>query len=112
MNLTFVEASVFTKLITAIIDDNEFRKFQNELGKAPDRWPVVPGSGGLRKARMRVGRKGKRGGARVLYLYLPSHGMVYFYMVYLKGEIEDVPKAKMKEIREDVQEIKSYYQET
>jgi hypothetical protein len=111
MNLTFVEQSLFTRAITELIDDNDYRLFQNEISQAPERWPVVPGSGGLRKARMRLAGRGKRGGARVLYLYFPRHEMVYFYLVYLKGEIEDVPKSKMKEIRDDVQKIKKYYKE-
>jgi hypothetical protein len=111
MELTFVEASLFTKVITELIDDNDYRLFQNELSKAPERWPVVPGSGGLRKARMRWAGRGKSGGGRVLYLYFPRHATIYLYLVYLKGDIEDVPKAKLKEIRHAVQEIKKHYGE-
>jgi hypothetical protein len=68
MDLTFVERPEFTKVITTITDDEQLRLFQNELSKAPDRWPVVAGTGGLRKARMRLSGRGKSGGARVLYL--------------------------------------------
>jgi hypothetical protein len=110
VDLTFEEASLFTKVVIELVNDNDYRLFQNEISKAPDRWPVVPGSGGLRKARMRLPGRGKSGGARVLYLYFPHHATVYFYLVYAKGEIEDVPKSKMKEIRNDVQEIKKHYQ--
>ena len=111
MNLTFVEQPLFTKAITELIDDNDYRVFQNEISQAPERWPVVPGSGGLRKARMRLAGRGKRGGARVLYLYFPRQKTVFFYLVYRKGEIEDVPRSKMKEIHHDVQKIKKYYEE-
>lgn len=89
MKLTFVEQPLFTKAITELIDDNDYRVFQNEISQAAERWPVVPGSGGLRKARMRLAGRGKRGGARVLYLYFPRHEMVYFYLVYLKGKGRD-----------------------
>jgi hypothetical protein len=109
MNLTFVEQPEFTKVITNLLNDDDFRLFQNELGRAPERWPIVQGSGGLRKARMRLPGRGKSGGARVLYLYFPRHQTVFFYWAYEKGEIEDVPKNRMKEIRYAVQIIKKYY---
>jgi hypothetical protein len=110
MTLTFVEQPVFTKVITNLLSDDDYRAFQNELAQAPARWPVVPGSGGLHKARMRLPGRGKRGGARVLYLYFPLRQTVFFYLVYEKGEIEDVPKGKMKEIRDEVQRIKKHYE--
>src|SRR5471030_2612567 len=100
MNLTFVEQPLFTKAITELIEDNDYRLFQNKIAKAPERWPVVQGSGGLRKARMRLHGRGKSGGARVLYLYFPKHATLVFFMVYEKGEIEDVPKSKMKGLRD------------
>ena len=59
---------------------------------------------------MRLSGRGKSGGARVLYLYFPRQETVFFYLVYAKGEIENVPKSKMKEIKHDVQEIKKHYE--
>jgi len=76
MNLTFLETSIFTKDVTGYVDDDDYRLFQNEISQAPERWPVVPGTGGLRKARMRLPGRGKSGGARVLYLYFPRHQAV------------------------------------
>ncbi len=59
---------------------------------------------------MRLAGRGKSGGARVLYLYFRRHRTVIFYLVYQKGEIENVPHAKMKEIRDEVQRIKKYFE--
>jgi hypothetical protein len=112
MNLTFIERPEFTKVITAITDDEHFRAFQNELSKAPERWPVVKGTGGLRKARMRLAGRGKSGGARVLYLYFPAHQTVFFYWAYEKGDIENLPKSALNNIRYAVQIIKKYYEDT
>ena len=111
MDLTFVERPEFTKVITTISDDEQLRLFQNELSQAPDRWPVVAGTGGLRKARMRLSGRGKSGGARVLYLYFPRHQTVFLYWAYVKGEIENIPKGQLKEIRHGVQIIKGYYED-
>ncbi len=111
MDLTFVERPEFTKVITTFTDDEQLRLFQNELAKAPERWPVVAGTGGLRKARMRLSGRGKSGGARVLYLYFPRHHTVFLYWAYMKGEIETVPRHQLREIRHAVQTIKKYYED-
>ena len=112
MNLTFVEQPQFTKAITEITDDEHLRLFQNELARAPDRWPLVVGTGGLRKARLRLAGRGKSGSARVLYLYFPRHQTIFLYLAYEKSEIENLPKSQLSEIRHAVQIIKKFYEGT
>jgi len=73
-----VEQPLFTRAITELIDDNDYRLFQNEISQAPDRWPIGQATGGLRKARMRLAGRGKRGGARVLYLYFSRQKSLFF----------------------------------
>ena len=109
--MTFIERPQFTDVITTITDDEHLRQFQNELSKAPDRWPVVQGTGGLRKARMRLAGRGKSGGARVLYLHFPRQQTIFLYWAYQKGDIENIPKSQLKEIRHAVQTIKKYYED-
>lgn len=58
---------------------------------------------------MRLAGRGKSGGARVLYLYFPAHQLVFFYWAYQKGDIENISKSDLKEIRHAVQTIKKYY---
>jgi len=43
----------------------------------PEAHPVVPGTGGVRKARWRRQAKGKSGGVRVIYYYWASDNEVY-----------------------------------
>lgn len=59
---------------------------------------------------MRLPGRGKRGGARVLYLYFPRHHAVVLFMVYLKGEIENIPKWQLKGIHDEVQAIKKEFE--
>lgn len=58
----------------------------------PDAGDVMPGTGGLRKLRWTDSRrgKGKRGGLRILYLYLPGDGEIWFFTVYDKDEVNDL----------------------
>jgi hypothetical protein len=110
MNLTFLELPAFSRKIVEFVDNNDYRVFQNQLGEAPERWPVVPGSGGLRKARMRLPGRGKSGGARVLYLYFPRHQAVVFFLMYAKSEIENIPKNQLRKIHDEVQNIKKEFE--
>jgi len=93
-----------------LVDDHEYRLFQNEVSRAPERWPIVPGTGGLRKARMRLKGGGKSGGARVLYLYFPRHHAVVFFLIYQKKELENISKSQLKGIHDEVQAIKKEFE--
>jgi hypothetical protein len=63
--LTFIETTVFTRRVTALGLEDSLQLLQLELLADPEAGDVEPGTGGLRKIRMRdPGRgKGKRGGA-------------------------------------------------
>ncbi len=70
---------------------------QNEIAERPDKGKVMPGCGGLRKLRFNDPNRGKgrRGGLRVIYLYVPEARRVDFFDVYGKDEKDDLtPKEK------------------
>jgi hypothetical protein len=62
-----IETSTFTKQIAALLSDEEYGEFQSRLAANPQLGAVIKGSGGIRKVRVAVGSRGKRGGARVVY---------------------------------------------
>ena len=74
----------------------------------PDRGAMVPGLGGVRKARIaNPGRgKGKRGGYRYLYLYLQERRHIHLLILLDKNEQEDASEEQRKQIREWVALIK------
>lgn len=109
--MTFIEQSVFTRLLLELVDDDTYRRFQNELAAHPEKGPVVKGSGGLRKVRLALPGRGKSGGARILYLWFPRHATIVLYFVYTKGEMENIPAAQMKAIQHEVQRIKQAFGE-
>lgn len=75
--------------------DESFRLLQSLLVMAPEYGAVLPGCGGFRKIRWAdQGRgKGKRGGLRVIYLYVPDVEVIILAMVYDKDEADDVSPA-------------------
>lgn len=107
--LTFIESPTFTKQITSLLSDAEYAEFQRELAANPEAGDVIPGLGGLRKVRMAAKGKGKRGGARVIYLLMIDPGIVYLFYVYTKGDMKDLKPEQKKQLRQSVEEIKTHY---
>jgi len=94
--LTFVETTTFTQLITDLVSDDDYAKFQNELADNPEKGGPMSGCGGVRKARMALPGMGKSGGARVVYLYLHDRGTIYLIYVFTKGAAENLSAAGKK----------------
>jgi hypothetical protein len=67
-----IETSTFTRQITALLNDEEYRAFQARLAANPDLGALIKGGGGIRKTRLAVGSRGKRGGARVIKARPPT----------------------------------------
>jgi hypothetical protein len=101
VSTTFVESSDFSSERKRFMDDAAFRAFQNDLVAAPLRGDVMPGCGGLRK--VRIGDpsrgKGKRGGARVIYLLIPEADRIDLLLVYGKDEQEDLTPVQRKTLK-------------
>jgi hypothetical protein len=64
----------------------------------PESGSVIPGCGGLRKMRWPDPRrsKGKRGGLRIIYLYVPETQVILFVKVYDKDESDDLTTDQRK----------------
>ncbi len=53
--MELVETSVFTKQVTTLLSDDEYRRFQVALVRNPGLGNVIKGGGGIRKTRVAVG---------------------------------------------------------
>lgn len=51
MNVTFIETPVFTELITALLDDEDYQRMQEYLLMYPTAGDVIVGTAGCRKLR-------------------------------------------------------------
>ncbi len=107
--MTFVELPFFTQQITGLLDDVDYGLFQTDLLRDPEKGRVIPQSGGLRKVRMRLPGRGKRGGARVIYLHLPKHETIVFFYVYTKAQREDLSAEQLKRLRQAAGIIKEQF---
>jgi hypothetical protein len=80
------------------LDDDSYRRFQDELAANPEKGAIIPGCGGLRKVRYSDPSrgKGKRGGIRSVYLYIPEAERIDLIDVYGKDEKDDLSAAEKK----------------
>src|ERR1039458_2755675 len=70
--MAVVETEEFLNRSKAILTETERSLLVAHLGTNPEAGQLVPGTGGVRKIRWATPGQGKRGGARVIYLRVPS----------------------------------------
>ena len=68
--ITVLQMPKFKAEATELIGADGIEAIALHLTEHPDAGDVIPGSGGVRKPRWAAKGKGKRGGARIIYLYL------------------------------------------
>lgn len=100
MEAVFVESSIFERHRQNYMSDDEYRAFQQELLINPLQGDVIQGTGGLRKVRVAIKGKGKRGGARVIYYHFDKHQRFYLLTVYAKNEMADLTATQKKQLKD------------
>jgi putative transcriptional regulator len=106
----FVETTEFSKRQSRFLPGEAYLKLQGILAANPEKGDVMPGCGGLRKLRIADPKrhKGKRGGARVIYLHIPEVDKFLMLDVYGKNEKEELTPTEKKELRELAGEYKKH----
>jgi len=106
---------LFMKLIRTRVYDRKIRKLlsvdeviaaEDEIAAHPEKWPVVQGTGGVRKARAARGGSGKSGGLRIMYYFWIREDTIYLLDVYAKNEQENITQAGKKLLRSIVEQLK------
>ena len=98
------ETSVFTKQITGLISDEDYRDLQRVLAVNPLAGALIKNSGGLRKLRWRIAGKGKRGGIRVIYYYVTADNKIFMLVAYEKSKKDDLNQKQLASLRKLVME--------
>jgi len=101
MKAVFIELPAFERHRAEYLSDDAFSALQNALMKQPDAGAPIPDSGGLRKLRFGDVRRGKgrRGGLRVIYFWLPARFQFWLFTIYDKNEMTDLSPQQRKTLR-------------
>ena len=111
--MELLETPVFTRQITALLSDEEYRRFQFQLAANPAIGSVIKGGGGIRKVRLAVGSRGKRGGARVIYYWAARKDLILLLYAYPKNvtanmrpkQIAQLAKLVKEEFGNEIQDV-------
>lgn len=99
-SVLFVEAPLFSNKIYDYLNEDEYAALQWTLAVNPEAGKIIPRSGGLRKLRWSAKRRGKRGGARIIYYLQNRNKEIWLLTIYAKNEAENIPIKTLKAIRE------------
>ena len=101
--MQFIETSIFTRQVIALLKDDEYRELQIAPSAHPEAGAIIPHSGGLRKIRWSMTGRGKRGGVRVIYYWIVARDQLLMLFMYSKNEKDDLTQAQLKVLREVVE---------
>ncbi len=102
--MELIETSVFTKQITTLLTDDEYGEFQSRLAANPQLGARIAGSGGIRKIRVAIGSRGKRGGARVIYYWAVAGDLILLLYAYTKNASADLTAKQVSQLARVVKE--------
>lgn len=97
--ITVLQLPKFKAEATELIGAGGIEAVAVYLADYPEAGDVIPGAGGARKLRWAAKGKGKRGGARIIYLYLVIAARIYLLRCYAKNVKTDLTDAEKKEVR-------------
>ena len=94
--MVFIESPWFSKWRDGFLDDEAF----SALLAALERDPLVGAhlGHGLRKVRIALPGRGKRGGGRVIYLYRAAHERIHLLYGYAKNVQVDLTKDQLRRL--------------
>lgn len=108
MTRTFIQTKEFSKNWDKLgFKDSDLRRLELELINASSVFPVIKGTGGLRKMRFSQENEGKSGGARVCYVDFVVEETIYLITVYSKGEKDNLSNAERNEIKKVIEVLRA-----
>jgi hypothetical protein len=105
--LDFISLKCFERAWTKLkLDLDDLKALRVFITANPKCGKVIPGTKRLRKLRFAPLRwnVGKSGGARVLYVYFESFGIVLLAMIYRKGDMGNISSAVKAQLNRLIEE--------
>ncbi len=96
---------MFVRCAAALFTDDEIAELQLALIKSPSAGDLIPRGRGLRKLRVPLTGRGKRGGARVIYYYWMSKQQCYLVYAYAKNAAADLSQEQLQRMATLMEEV-------
>jgi hypothetical protein len=101
------ETRAFSEDVDGMLSAAERDAVIDNIAQDPAGGDLIPDSAGLRKRRIPLPGRGKRGGARVITLYLGEAFPVYAVFVFAKNERENLSPDQKRALMRLVADIKA-----
>ena len=112
MTRTFIQTNEFSKNWDILgFDDEDLHILELSILEHPEKYPIMKGTGGLRKARISIGRKGKSGGARVCFVDFIFVETLYLITVCGKKEKDNLSITERNQIKKMIDTLKKTLEE-
>ncbi|MGD0026732.1 MAG: type II toxin-antitoxin system RelE/ParE family toxin [Xanthobacteraceae bacterium] len=102
---TVVETPRFLADAARLFTDEEREAIVDRVATDPRCGVVVPGGESIRKVRVGFGGRGKRGGARVIYLFGGNDVPVFLLAAFAKNEKDDLTGVELSTMAKAVKAI-------
>jgi hypothetical protein len=106
---TVVETPSWLKATEALFGEAERDRIVAMVAANPECGDLISGTGGFRKVRVARPGMGKRGGARVIYIFRNESFPVFLITAYAKNEKENLTKRERNELAKRADEIFERY---
>lgn len=103
--MLFIETPTFTRMIVALLSDDEYAALQADLSVNPERGDLIRGGGGIRKLRWAAQGRGKSGGIRVIYYWVRQDGRILMLIAYPKSRKDTLTATETATLRRLVKEL-------
>jgi hypothetical protein len=103
--MVFIETLTFTRMVLALLRDDEYRELQVELMEDPERGDLIAGGGGIRKLRFGTQGRGKSGGVRVIYYWMKDDHQIFMLVMYPKSVKDNLTDKETALLRDLVKEL-------
>jgi hypothetical protein len=92
-----------------LMNEKERAELVAYLANNPAVGDLIQGTGGVRKMRWGLEGRGKRGGARIIYLFHDLEMPLFILEAYAKNERTDLTQSECRELRQVTELIVSTY---
>jgi hypothetical protein len=100
-----IRSSRYERAAARLLRPSVQQELEESIAAKPERHPLIPGTGGFRKARWRRPGRGKSGGVRVIYYFMLRPDVVFLADLYAKNEKENLTHAERNQLRKIASEI-------
>jgi hypothetical protein len=103
------QTTAYLRKAERIMTEDERMSVVDLVAADPECGDLIPEGGGIRKVRVGIGGRGKRGGARVVYFYHSRRLPVFLLTMFAKNERADLTRIEVHQLAKAVRAIAKAY---